>query len=141
VEKQEKLALFGPGPWIEEPDEADWARHGILCALRRDSYFGTLNGYVGVRRGHPWFEVSMNSIVVESCSIDVAGTPLLVSKEPTPYWWIGFDSLHPRDYIPRLFCNDAMAIITYRDFNYCRNKVDKLADEAHAATHAVNAHD
>lgn len=44
----EKLALFGQGPWLREPDEAIWRDADIVCSVKRNNHLGQLNGYVRV---------------------------------------------------------------------------------------------
>lgn len=48
---------FPAGEWDNEPDYLKWRdpETGLLCMIRRNSFMGTLNGYVCVKRGHPFF--------------------------------------------------------------------------------------
>jgi hypothetical protein len=49
-------AEWGPGPWQDEPDKAQWQDEetGLPCMILRN-HSGALCGYVGVDSTHPWF--------------------------------------------------------------------------------------
>lgn len=46
---------WGPGPWQDEPDKAQWVDEatGLDCLIVRNQS-GALCGYVGVPNTHPW---------------------------------------------------------------------------------------
>ena len=52
------------GPWNSEPDKVVWVdpETGLDCMIIR-SRSGSLCGYVGVERNHPWWEVEYNACV------------------------------------------------------------------------------
>src|SRR5437588_8775903 len=55
-------AEWGDGPWLSEPDKAQWTdpATGLPClAVRGQS--GALCGYVGVTEGHPFFGVGYDA--------------------------------------------------------------------------------
>lgn len=50
---------WGAGPWQDEPDKKQWldATTGLPCLIVRNVHAsGVLCGYVGVPRGHPYYE-------------------------------------------------------------------------------------
>lgn len=49
-------AAWGVGPWVSEPDKAQWVdpATGLDCLIVRNGG-GALCGYVGVPESHPWF--------------------------------------------------------------------------------------
>lgn len=49
-------ALWGEGPWLQEPDEARWVHRGVVCvALRNLEVTGSWCGYASVAPGHPFW--------------------------------------------------------------------------------------
>lgn len=56
-------SAWGPGPWQDEPDKAQWADEatGLPCLIVRNRA-GALCGYVGVPKAHPWFGVDYDSV-------------------------------------------------------------------------------
>src|SRR4051812_43956542 len=62
-----RMAEFPAGPWIDEPDKAQWIDDatGLDCLIVRNRT-GALCGYVGVPPEHPWHGVSYSGCT-ESC--------------------------------------------------------------------------
>lgn len=53
-------ADWGPGPWVDEPDKAQWTDEatGLPClAVRSRGSTGAWCGYVGVHADHPFHGV------------------------------------------------------------------------------------
>lgn len=52
---EEKIRRYGPGPWIEEDDHAEWTDPvtGMRCLVLRARFPGSLCGYVRVPEGNP----------------------------------------------------------------------------------------
>jgi hypothetical protein len=49
------------GPWDDEPDRVQWQHEsGLPCIVNRAKHTGALCGYVGVRAGHPLYELARN---------------------------------------------------------------------------------
>lgn len=105
--------LWGPGPWQEEPDKAEWVDSETLlpCLIVRGP-MGALCGYVGVGADHPLFAVNYNDVD----NFDVHGGLTFsdhcqkdgrICHEVSDYgdddivWWFGFDCAHYRDYMPK----------------------------------------
>ena len=49
----DKLAKWGAGPWVDEPDHVTFVSSGYPCILHRN-HFGAWCGYVGIPSGHPF---------------------------------------------------------------------------------------
>lgn len=61
--RDEKLQLYGPGPWLDEDDEAEFETSGYPCAMVRNKPTGTWCGYAGVPAGHPWHGKEVDTMV------------------------------------------------------------------------------
>jgi hypothetical protein len=59
-EKYPTKKQWGPGPWQDEPDEAEWVNEatGYKCRILRVPHTGSLCGYVVVPETHPAFGLS-----------------------------------------------------------------------------------
>lgn len=127
----------------DEPDKAVWTdeKTGMVCMIHRNSV-GALCGYVAVEPGHPWFEKTYWDI-----SADVHGGLTFANScdpqateergichvpepgKPDHVWWLGFDCAHYGDMCPgmgRAYLEDQGI---YRDFNYVKSEVEKLAKQ------------
>lgn len=104
-----KLERFGPGPWMDEPDHAQWvSEDGLPCIVVR-MVTGCWAGYVGVGPTHPLYRVSHDDLVLienvvvsgHSYGMGLAdGTFVEVDHDPA-YWFFGFDYSHGHDFIPQ----------------------------------------
>jgi hypothetical protein len=107
-----KLEHFGPGPWMDEPDHAQWIHHrtGMPCIAVRIPT-GAWAGYVGVGPTHPLYRVShaelrlCENVVVSNFGYGrwiANGTPVEVEVDvESSYWFYGFDYSHGDDLIPQ----------------------------------------
>jgi hypothetical protein len=82
---------YGPGPWSEEPDKAQWvdAATGYDCLIKRNQW-GALCGYVGVPQGHPFYGLKLNWDGDDPLSeLDVHGGVTFAEgcHEPTHEWY------------------------------------------------------
>lgn len=115
------------GPWIDEPDSDAWVDRGYLCAIRRN-FMGALCGYVGIPLDHPLLYHQFPAQVkgkVEG-SIDVHGG-VTFNEEIEGVYWIGFDCSHYMDYMPVHPGHG-----TYRTFEYVKDQVTSMVDQAAA---------
>lgn len=126
---QDKTA-WGPGPWQDEPDKAQWVdpTTGLDCLIVRNGG-GALCGYVGLPAGHPWhgkdysecltrcgedwcYEHSPEAAVrvhggltfADACA-NTADESRGICHVPLPgrphdVWWFGFDCAHSGDESP-----------------------------------------
>ncbi len=118
-----------------EPDELLWTdpATGYLCAIRRPPITLCLCGYVAVPPEHGCFEVPQEDLC-EYEDMDVHGGITFAGPEMLGYegterlWWVGFDTAHTGDLIPA-FATMGLASFggTYRDIEYVKNEVAKLA--------------
>ncbi len=127
-----------PGPWMDEPTHLEFEHAGFRCAILRHRELGTLNGYVGIPEGHPWFRV------VDTCCSDVDVHGGITYAEPRPpkdvpdtdgrWWWIGFDTGHAGDFMPAtsflLGRTEPHDGEVYRDLAYVRHETEQLAEQA-----------
>lgn len=99
---------WGPGEWLEEPDEKYWVDESnrYNCAILRSPVTGSLCGYVQMSDNHPFVDCDYDHI-------DVSVHGRLIYKEkslPTGHnasesqlsSWIGFDTSHVFDIMPRI---------------------------------------
>jgi hypothetical protein len=145
---------WGAGPWCDEPDKVQFQAHGYAGLIVRNQ-MGALCGYVGVPADHPWFDKDYEDVDADVhggltfagrcreddkefgiCHVPAAGMPDLV-------WWLGFDCGHAGDFLPsynRLVAGGIRALSSlfsdgdaYRDVDYVRGEVRRLAEQAAAA--------
>ncbi len=148
---------YPPGPWNDEPDKAVWVDEvtGLDAMIHRNP-MGALCGYVGVGLDHPWHGKDYDTInpdvhggltFADGCAegddpaIGVCHIPL--PGRPDDVWWFGFDCGHYMDVIPgmvkvyaeirtktiELVGSSAPFVDTYRDFDYVKGEVTKLAGQ------------
>ena len=95
------------GPWDNEPDLVlfEDEETKLPCLICRNSRFGCLNGYVGVRKGHPAFKVDHDEISFEQPivfsgfreeDLEMLGEAAKAKK----MWWFGFDTAYGGDFLP-----------------------------------------
>lgn len=121
---------WGPGPWQDEPDKAQWIdpATGLDCLLVRNGG-GALCGYVGLPPEHPWHGKGYSECLVgcgddwcyrhspeatarvhggltfAAACADTADESRHICHVPEPgrphdVWWFGFDCAHSQDYSP-----------------------------------------
>ena len=132
---------WGEGPWMEEPDKAQWIGEAELDCLIVRGPSGALCGYVGVPESHPFFGKDYNAVD----TVDVHGGLTFSDKchpteDPAKHichigelaankevWLLGFDCAHSGDYCPD--CGMRFGIRgfeQYRNFNYVQREVEVL---------------
>lgn len=135
------LPPMPPGPWNDAPDLVEFEHAGFPCAIVRHREFGTLNGYVGVPEGHPWYE-SVGTINEPGINVHGGITyaeprpPCTVTKRDDGWWWIGFDTAHAGDFVPQvaaLLGRGPRYGETWRDLAYVRAETEALAVQARDA--------
>ena len=146
------------GPWMDEPDKRQWLdpETGLPCLIHRGPS-GALCGYVGVSKGHPWYEQDYDACRVPENEdgdtyVEVHGGLTFASKcgptkengrgichvveqgEADDVWWLGFDCAHSGDLCPSRqrdrgwdYCE------SYKDFRYVELEVKRLAKQAASA--------
>ena len=146
-------AMNGPGPWQDEPDKVQWQdpATGLACLANRN-YAGAWCGYVGVPKGHPWFEKNYNDVDVEvhggltfSSGCDTSedipeghGICHVVEPGEPEVWWLGFDCGHYQDLIPAYHCRVPPLTLfnaddVYRDLEYVKGQCTNLARQIQEA--------
>ena len=106
----QKLAWWGYGEWVEEPDEVTFEHEGFKCRIIRAAaleglsptqymFGGHLCGYVQVPESHPWYNVG--SIFDAQADIHGGITFADYAFEEGEFW-AGFDCGHSFDIIPSM---------------------------------------
>jgi hypothetical protein len=137
---------WGPGPWQDEPDRAEWRHAGLPCLVKRSPGGGNWCGYVAVPPGHPCHGAGYDDPEVEVhggltyaglCDGQEGGGICHVPRagEPAEVWWLGFDCHHCYDFAPqyaayfaaigRSSCPDEV----YRDLAYVTAETNSLAEQ------------
>lgn len=134
------------GPWDNEPDKIQWEDEstGLPCLIVRNG-IGALCGYVGISEGHPWFGVAWDDIPADihggltysehchdSSNEEQGICHVPSSGEPDHVWWLGFDCAHSGDLVPHMGLRGLVSG-TYRDIEYVKNEVSRLALQARNA--------
>lgn len=144
----EDKSSWPDGVWKQEPDKIQWPdpATGLPCLIVRAPN-GALCGYVGVPDTHPWhgksYDVLYGHIDVhggltfsDSCSLEGSEERHICHVpgpgEPDNVWWFGFDCGHAGDLSPKYMQFDItqrMGWATYRDIDYVRAQVARLAEQ------------
>ena len=99
-EKNKELnkSKWSSGEWDLEPDNVKWTdpETQLPCWIKRNN-FGAFCGYVGIPKGHPYFEK-----VGDTLNISVHGGITWSNyQEKYSHWWLGFDCAHHMDKTPQ----------------------------------------
>jgi hypothetical protein len=124
-----------PGEWHEEPDEIDWHDEAtnLPCLILRESFFGSLRGYVGVSASHPYYGKDWSYQPIKALSvhggINFSSHEIQnfhIVEPDSAIWWLGFDCGHGSDIVPSAgFLNEAG--LTYKNINYLKEQCKRLA--------------
>jgi hypothetical protein len=137
---------WGPGPWQEEPDKAQWKDEatGLTCLIVRQPRLGHLCGYAGVPPGHPLHGKNYDDVDADvhgglTFSRECDGDPehgvchVPEPGEPEHLWWFGFDAAHCFNLSPGIEPFNREAYLfrhsVYRDFAYMRSQCESLASQ------------
>ena len=100
-----------PGPWDDEADRVDWWTPQGYPGLVLRNDFGSLCGYVAVPPKHPCYGVRYDAEPVGSLLVHGGVTysnrgsqaicRVMPREEIENDWWIGFDTAHAFDPLPR----------------------------------------
>ena len=147
-DRAHKDSKFGPGPWLYEPDSAEWYAHGLPCMLLRDGSTGVWRAYVGVYVEHALYGVNAHEAdaLIDKPSRPHGGITYASTCQPfncsektrrvarvTADWWFGFDAAHPFDLVPSVFAllppqNSVHApAYTYRGMAFMQAQCETLA--------------
>jgi hypothetical protein len=138
TEKNDKQWTEAPsqwvhGPWMSEPDRARWTTpSGLEGLVLRNSYLGTLCGYVGLPNEHRFWGAHSDNPELRDVQahggLTFSGRRVFRDGEdPGTLWYLGFDCGHSGDLIP--FGAFRGAYGTYRSFVWVCGDVDRLADQ------------
>lgn len=145
----------GDGPWVSEPDKAQWVdpATGLDCLIVRAAATGALCGYVGVPPGHPLHGAHSDDPRVEDLAVHGGITFTGRCQEgaedgygichvpepgrPADVWWLGFDCGHAFDLSPTISygidwmlgvpLRPAILDVHYRTFEWVQAEVRSLA--------------
>ncbi len=131
-------SLWPKGPWDKEPeDRVAWncKETKYRCVVQRGP-MGSWNGYVGVPKSHPAFQQTHQAMETDSKydNIRPHGGVTFTDHidEDGEYWYIGFDTGHAGDTMPKLKIYLHSHDDTYRDLAYITKEVNELAKQLHA---------
>lgn len=131
------------GEWDGEPDKAQWIHSGLDCLIVRGP-MGALCGYVGVPESHPFWEKDYDDDAID---VNVHGGLTFADRcQPTDdpakhichteegaanktVWWLGFDCNHAFDLAPKMDTRWRVRDGVYRDFDYVKLQVERLAEQ------------
>lgn len=116
-----------------------FTRHGFECVIGMGGpFFQNFNGYIRVPAGHPWHGLYYDACPAECHGgLTYCGATLPWEAEPlnpSHEWWFGFDTCHCFDevrgapYPMRPSCGG-----TFKDMDYVRAELEKLADQVELA--------
>ena len=145
------------GPWDNEPDKVQWRDEttGFPCLIVRNR-MGGLCGYVGVPRGHRFYEVDYDNVSLNpdgsydednyppahggltyasKCQVGPEDQTICHVVEPgedDDVFWLGFDCGHWMDLQPRMVMLDRELGMgrehgSYKDIAYVKRNVEELA--------------
>lgn len=140
-----KMKWFGPGEWVDEPDEATFEHESFECRVLRvisaeinsETFGGHFCGYVKIPKGHPWHGKRYDDIDC-ACHGGLTFCDFQRFENPNDFW-IGFDCGHVgSDVIPsigKLIKEDCPPVFnnfqeTYRTFDYVIEQTKSLASQA-----------
>lgn len=131
------------GEWHNEPDKKQWLDEttGLPCLMVRQPELGHWCGYVGVSKGHPWFEKDYDDVPADvhggltyanHCAHHICH--VVEEGEDDHVWWLGFDCGHCCDLsIYMIKQGYRFREATYKDMAYVEEQCRKLAQQAKAA--------
>lgn len=147
---KQKLEWFGPGEWVEEPDEATFEHEGFKCIVCRivsdecygQAFGGHFCGYVQIPPNHPWYGKAYNKIECE-CH---GGLTFASERFDEDIFWVGFDCSHSDDITPsiemfrdecgqrsrlkRFYDQLPMMRPTYKNIQYAIAETQSIAEQA-----------
>lgn len=95
-------SAWGDGPWQIEPDDLAYTDEatGLPCRIIRVDFSGTLCGYVGVGKTHPWHGKRLGHKAVD---VEVHwGLTFADRFDDSALWFFGFDTSHAFDCMPAM---------------------------------------
>ena len=120
---------------ITEPNTETFEYKGYKCLIRRTSHGGNLNGYVGLPKGHRFYEKHYDDLNIDCHGGLTWGD--FWKDQNDDLWYIGFDTAHSGDYLPfeQMFNRHRVGWSwlgeneTYRDINYVRQECKNIVDQ------------
>lgn len=149
----EDRTKWGPGPWENEPDRAEWRTAAGLPGLAVRGPYGNWCGYAAVAPGHPAHGAAFGKLDInahggltygQACQGEICHVP--TPGEPDDVWWLGFDCGHAGDVMPGMNalmratgCTASLEFMGephahYRTLEYVRAEVEDLAAQLVALT-------
>ena len=136
---------WSEGPWLEEPDFRVWSSNELPCVISRNGV-GAWAGYVGVSRGHKYYQVGYDEIkdVRAHGGLTYSGVTnglirraynAIYAKPSSRLWWLGFDCAHSFNTVPHKLMadlkNDVESYVTYdQAIGLTEDLAEQLANSA-----------
>ncbi len=119
------------GPWNEEPDEVEFQRAGLDCAVLRVGWSGHLCGYVRLPEELvESFRAAEYSWEMANGQIRIHGGLTWRDYDCEGNMWVGFDCAHSQDASPRdYYLGQARTGSTYKTFAWVSDETRRLADQ------------
>lgn len=138
--RDEALTLYRRWERETEPNFAEMVTQDMYhCVIKRNSVLGTLCGYVGVTRDHPWWGKHYFDLDQVEVHGNLTFSDYMNGSGIIDYWYLGFDCAHAGDEIPNLpfglsfFMKRSGEQCTYKDVNYVTFEIIKLLNQAREA--------
>lgn len=113
---------------------------GYHLVIYRHPELGSLNGYVGVNRNHPWFGLHYDSNKMYDIRVH-GGLTFSGKYFKKKYWYFGFDTAHCMDIVPsihRMLKESGLEPTifegqTLKDVNYVEKETEGLLEQLQEA--------
>jgi hypothetical protein len=134
--------------WNIEPDCVELeTSDDYHLVIWRNPNLGTLNGYVGINRSHPFFALNNDKKQVRDLEVHWGTTYAAKIREmknfKKKYWYIGFDTSHCDDFAPYTYelfkkigyksAEDFKKFGTYKDIPYVIEETVNLYNQLKSA--------
>ncbi|MFH1624082.1 MAG: hypothetical protein ABID54_02870 [Pseudomonadota bacterium] len=119
--------------WLDELNRQEFEHAGLKCLILRDKFL-YLSGYAALPEGHPYFGKHFKDIPIRVHKGLTSSGQGDGDNREKGYWWVGFSCERPGDLVPaRPRTEYTSGGEVYRNFEYVKDEVKKLAEQMAAA--------
>lgn len=112
------------GPWTTERSNfEEWEHVGLQCAALRNHELGNWCGYVCVPKDHKYYGL------VNKYYLGLGHGGVTYADFNNEEFWLGFDCAHAFDVVPIFLGHMFLSNAAYRDLEYVRDQVNRMAEE------------
>lgn len=124
--------MLPKGPWSKELNKVTFNAYGYECVIIRQLH-GTLCGYVGITRTHPYCILDYDNSVIKDVYVHggITYASNYLNNHPKSNhiaFWFGFDTNHGQDYCP-LWGKIHYYEKSYKNISYVKNECIQLAKQ------------